>query len=598
MQSFANIGRRVSALTALLALGACAEQNAPAPVAPVLPGVSAIPTQYRGAAFIMDVSSTRRTVRITAPSSSINSRLNPNVLAGDANYSLLGGDAIELLTSNFQAGALGAVAPNKILITFDMQILNKLAGLRLDTPTFPTPPSGVTGVQAFPFEISVTSSAGSVGSSGNEVVVTTPRGGVVEPSSDWGNLPLGDGNNHNFFNDVGCTATSNDCFRYEPFAAIGPQGTSAAQRVGFLIDPTVGDFRAKIIVAADLAPAVAAAPGTVDGTVTSNIGPVSGATISVTGGFSGASSATGTYSIGSVTSGPNKTVSISNLPAGCTANQASFTNLTVPAAGTLTQNFVLTCAVPTGGITGTITKQQDGSALVGVSVVVTPNAGAALAAVTTAANGGYNRAAVPTIPNNGAITLSNLPAGCVNAGPYTYTGLTTGGLVRDIVVSCPPAPVTYALTGTWTTTGTLPGARTARLTFAVNMGSAPGNPTINGTAADELAGITIGANYNGTLLTFANRSGLLDPPFDLGIAGTVGGGTANATTTIAVTSGSGGTQAGAFTLVSLNFTIPAGTPSGTSITPTITVNQALAGVGGASNVTSSFTVSVPALIVP
>lgn len=597
MHSFASIGRRVAAVTAIAFLGACADTGSDAPVAPVLPGTPAIPTQYRGAAFIMDVSATKKTVKVSAPSASINSRLNPNVLGGDAQYSLLGGDAIDLITSNFQAGALGAVAPNKILITFDLQILNKLTGLQLTTPTFPTPPSGVTGITAFPFEISVTTTAGGVGSVGNEIIVTTPRGGVVTPSDDWGELPMGDGNYHNFFNDVGCLATSNDCFRYEPFAPIGSQQTSASQRVGFLIDPTVGDFRAKIIVAADLAPTVVAAPGTVAGTVTSNVpGTVTGVQINVTGGFSATVAANGTYSIANVPSGPNKTVSISNLPAGCTASPASLTGQTVPAAATLTANFALTCNVPTGGLTGTITKLQDGSALAGVGVVVTPTGGSALASVTTAANGGFNRSNVPTIPNDGGITLSGLPAGCINASPYAYTGLTTGGLVRNIVVDCPPAPVGYSLTGTWAIANAGPTGRQARLTFAVDMGSAPGNPLINGTAADELAGITIGATYNGTQLVFSSRTALLDPPFDLGVAGTVNAGTAAATTTIAVTSTTAGTQSGQFNLVTLVFNIPAGFTG--TVPVSVNVNQALAGVGGASNITSSFTVTVPSLIVP
>jgi hypothetical protein len=79
----------------------------------------------------------------------------------------------------------------------------------ISASTFPTPPSGVIGVQAFPFEISVTTTSGSVGSNGNEVVVSSPRYGAVVPSSDWGNLPIGDGNFHNFFKSkVICVSTT------------------------------------------------------------------------------------------------------------------------------------------------------------------------------------------------------------------------------------------------------------------------------------------------------------------------------------------------------------------------------------------------------
>lgn len=602
MRFSAALGRRVAAMASVILLGACASDSTPSLVAPILPGNPAIPSQFRGAAFIMDVSATRKTVRVTAPSASINSPVNANLLSGDVQYSLLGGDAVEILTSNFQASAVGAVEPGKVNITFDMQILNKLDGLQLSTPTFPTPPSGVTGVQAFPFEISVTTTSGGVTSNGNEIVVVSPRFGAVVPSSDWGNLPIGDGNFHNFFNDVGCTATANDCFRYEPFAPIAPLNTSANQRVGFSIDPTVGDFRVRILVAADLVPTVTAAPGTVAGTVTSNIGPIAGALISVSGGFSGSSNPAGAYSISGVASGANRTVSISNLPSGCTANQASFANQTVPAAASLAINFVVTCLVPTGNVIGTITAQQGGLALANVSVVVTPTGGAALATVTTAANGSFIRTGVPTIPAMGGITLSGLPAGCVNESPYSYTGHTTAGTTRNIVVDCPPPPVTYPLTGTWAIVNTGTTGREAQLTVAINMGSAPGNPLINGTNADEFAGIVINVGYNGTQLVSVGRT-LLSPPdangeptFGLFANGFANPGTANTIQTIALTSVAGLTLPGNLQLMRLRYSIATGF-SGT-VTPTMTVNQALAGVQGLSNITSSVVVTIPALIVP
>jgi hypothetical protein len=599
MSSFTNFGRRIATTAAtatMMVLGACAGET-PASVAPVLPSNPGVPAQYRGAAFIMDVSALKKTVKVTAPAAGVASKTaSLNLLGGEPQMSLLGGDAVDLTTSNFSAGAVGAVVPGKVLITFDLQVNNKLDGYQLTTPTFPTPPAGVTGVQAFPFEITVTTTAGGVGTVGNEIVVASPRFGVVVPSSDWGNLPLGDGDFHNFFNDTGCTSTANDCYRYEPFAPIAPLNSSAAQRVGFLIDPTVGDFRVKLILAADLQPTVTAAPGTVAGTVTSNIGPVQGATISVTGGFSGSSAANGTFSITGVASGNNKTVSIGNLPSGCSASPASYSSLTVPAAGTLTQNFSVTCAVPTGNVLGTITSVQ-GANLSGVNVVVTPTSGAALAAVTTSSTGAYTRTLVPTFPTTGTVTLSNLPAGCVNAGPYAYTGHTTAGTTKDIVVNCPPAPTTYPLTGVWgaiTNTGTT--GRQVTLTFSINMGSAPGSATINGTAADELAGISFSAAYNGLGLDYISRTLTgAGGEFDLGVVNEIGQGTAGAQANVAIGSTSGLTITGSQSLIRLTFNIATGF-SGT-ITPVVTVSEALA-TTSLINVTSSVTVSVPAITIP
>jgi hypothetical protein len=101
-------------------------------------------------------------------------------------------------------------------------------------------------VEAFPLEVSVLTTAGRVGVSGSEINVTAPRSGVAVASADWDGAP------HNFFNDVGCNASSNDCFRFEPFGILEPQTSSARRKVGFLLDPTVGDLRVRVILAADL----------------------------------------------------------------------------------------------------------------------------------------------------------------------------------------------------------------------------------------------------------------------------------------------------------------------------------------------------------
>jgi len=508
---------------------------------------------------------------------------------------LLGGDVIEIVTSNFQAGAVGAVEPGKVHVTFDMQIINKISGYELTTPTFPTPPSGVQGVQAFPFEISVTSTAGSVSSSGNEVVVTSPRYGQVVPSSEWGQLPLGDGNFHNFFNAGTCTATSSDCFRYEPFATIAQQGSSAPQRVGFMIDPTVGDFRAKIIIAADLRNVVIPARGKVGGTVTSNIGPVNGATITVTGGATATSDATGAYLTDSIASGPNKTVSISNLPSGCVANQASFPAQTIPAAGTLTVNFAVTCQVPVGTVSGTITKSYNSAAATGVKVVVTPTSGAAMPEVTTGANGAYTVSNVPTFPTTGTITLTNIPSGCTNPGPISYSGHSTSGTTKDIVLTCVEPPFEYPVTGTWTVVNGGPTGRQAQIVLAIDMGSAPGDLTIAGSNADPLAGITFQLGYDGTKLAYASRSLLSPDEFDLGVAGNSGVGTATATTSIAIGSGSGLTKTGNFQLVRLTFNIASGV---TGVVPvTTTVTEALA-TTSLTVITSKVTLNIATLNIP
>jgi hypothetical protein len=242
----------VVVLLALALLPGCSPVNAVS-TEPLLPGNSTYSAQFRNSAFILDVSTLKRTVKVSPPLVAFANSGGAAMSASNgglpgAQFSLLGTDVIDVSVSNYVAGAIGVVVPGKILITFDLTLHNRLNGIRLITPTFPTPPAGVTGVQAFPFEVSVFTTAGGVGTIGNEILVTSPRYGTVIPSNHWDGAP------HSFFNDTDCTTGSNDCFRYEPFGSIEARGSSQARQVGFLVDPTVGDLRVRLIVAANVQP--------------------------------------------------------------------------------------------------------------------------------------------------------------------------------------------------------------------------------------------------------------------------------------------------------------------------------------------------------
>jgi hypothetical protein len=577
MFSFTTLLRRAAALTTaatMVAMAACSDKAA-APVDPVLPGNPPIPAQYRGAAFLMDVSALRKTVRITAPNATIAAplaNLSLGVHSGPQ-YSLLGGDVIDLSTSNFQAGAVGASVPGKVLITFDLTINNRLSGIRLITPTFPTPPSGVTGVQAFPFEITVTTTSGGVTGSGNEVIVQSPRFGAVVPSDNW------NGNFHNFFNDAACAVTDNDCFRYESFGPIEPLGSSSTQQVGFLIDPTVGDFRVKVILAADLENGVAPTPGSVSGTVTSpQLGNISGATVNVSGGFSGTTAASGAYSISGVATG-SRTVSVTNLPSGCVAPASQ--NITVATGAASTVNFVVTCTVPTGSISGTITSSLGGG-LVGVGVIATPTGGAATPTVNTTAGGAYTIANVPALSATGAITLTNLPSNCTAPAPLSYSGFTTAGLTgQNIVVTCTPPPASYPVSleyGPITNTG--PTGRQVQIRVRWNVG------------ALEAVGLEFGIGFNGTQLAFASRQ--FTSTFDFGAQSVSGAGTAAAVLSAGYGAVSPAFETGSFQVVAFTFNIATGFSG--SITPTLTISGATRN-GGAAIPLAQVPVTPPAAIV-
>src|SRR5262249_39069940 len=149
---------------------------------------------------------------------------------GDVEMSLVGGDVVTLTSSNFVASAVGAFTPGKVRVTFNINVTNKLNGVQLIGPTvFPAAPAGTTGPLLFPYDIAVavTSGGTATGGQGNDIIVTLPSYGLVAPSTDWDGAP------HNFFNDTGCPAGSNDCYRWEEFPGpIFPGSTTIAKSVG------------------------------------------------------------------------------------------------------------------------------------------------------------------------------------------------------------------------------------------------------------------------------------------------------------------------------------------------------------------------------
>ncbi len=580
MFSFSTLVRRAAALTTtatMVALAACSD-TASAPVAPVLPGNPPIPAQYRGAAFVFNVNAGRKTVTVTNPTAStINSPLSAasrNISMGDGrNMSLLGADVIDISTSNFNASAVGAFIPGKVRITFDVTINNRLQGIKLITPTFPTPPAGVTGVQAFPFEITVTTTSGGVGqgSTTNEIVVSSPRFGVVVPSTNW------NGNPHNFFNDSNCLPSDNDCFRYESFGSIDPLASSSTQQVGFDIDPTVGDFRVKVILAADLENAGVIPPGTVSGTVTSPSGvSLAGATVNVSGGFSAVVAANGSYTVPGVATG-SRIISVTGLPSFCVTPATQ--NVTVASAGTATANFTaIVCNVPTGSIAGTVTSSLGGG-IANVSITATPTGGAATTAVTTAATtGAFSIANVPALVGTGVLTLSNVPANCTNPGPIAYTGFTTAGLTgQGIVLTCTPPPAQYPVSLTYgAITNTGPTGRQVKITVRWD---------VQALQAVALQG-TIGVGPN---LTFQSRQ--FTSTFDFGSQNF----SANSLN-FAYGAVSPNFETGAFDVVAFTFNIPTGFSG--QITPTLTITAASrqGGTPAQNNILSQTVITAPAAI--
>jgi hypothetical protein len=526
LRRFGGQARRVplASCLAVVALVASACSSDKPGTGPVIPGNPPHNPEVTRAAFLAAVNLRDRTVTITPPSITT---ANGQHLRTEGDHaganSLVGGDVVTLTTSNFHASAVGAFTPGKVRVTFDINVTNKLTGVQLIGPTvFPAPPAGTTGPLLFPYDIAVavTSGGSATGGQGNDVIITLPSYGVVAPSTDWDGAP------HNFFNDTGCPAGANDCYRYEEYAGpITPGSTTTAKTVGFDIDPTVGQFTARLIIAADLQNSGPAPVGTIAGSVSSPaLGNLNGVTVSATAGvttLTGTTAGAGAYSIANVPTGPASVAITAGLPAGCTNPGPQSTTVTNGATSTV--NFTVTCPTPSGTVNGQITFTGATPSPTGISVVVTPTGGAAQPAVNPNAGGQYSRSNVPVGTGAGSVALSNLPSGCTNPGPGSYTGLTSGGTQTvNFTIACTPPPAGYNFSQSFSAvTG---GATT--LTFSIDM-STFNDPAVNGANPDDISVIQGSFTYNASRLTLVSCSavagqGLNSSTFNTSTAGTVG----------------------------------------------------------------------------
>jgi len=492
---------RVLAALAALVIGAC--EPTANNYGPVLPPPPPDNPQLTKASFIFYVNTQTHQIQIAAPNGTVAASPQQAGGPGSPSYSLIAGDGITLTASNYFASTVGQFSPGKIRVRFDLSITNKLSSVQLITPTLPPAPPGVTGVLLFPFatHVTVTSGGVSVGGAGDSVIVELPNTGQVAPSTDWDGAP------YNFFNDADCAATgANDCYRYEAFTApIAAGATTTSRTIGFDLDPTVANFSAKIIVAADLQNSGPAPTGTISGSVTSpQRGALSGVTVTANvGGFTGTTSGTGAYTIPNVTTG-SKTVSLSGLPTGCT-DPGSQVIIVNPSA-TTTLNFTVTCTAPSGTVNGTISRTGTASPSLDGTVVTATPAAAGTSPASMTLTGGALTYSIPAVQigtgtgaGNGSVALSNLPAGCTTAAG-TYTGLTLGGTQTvNFTVNCVPPPAFYQYNAVW---GTIAGG-SVTLTLSFDP-STLNDPAINGTGADDFNTLQASFTYSPTRLTFSS----------------------------------------------------------------------------------------------
>jgi hypothetical protein len=469
-----RVGRfEVAAIVAVaIGISACSGQGDSLVEPPTIPGDPPLNPAFKAAAFIVDVDTRGKRIKITAPARGVSAAPSAEGGLGGPSLSLVGGDVVELTASGYDAPLPGAPCQgttisqaNKICVTFDISVRNVLSGVELIGPTvFPAAPAGTTGPLLFPFEQLVTTTSGGVstGGQGNDIIVELPNRGMVEANGIWDGAP------HNFFNDALCAASDNDCFRWEEYPSpIAGGFTVGPRRVGFFIDPTVGNFRSRMLVAADLRNSGGGGPttGTILGQLTTT---VSGVTISGTvsinpGSFSGPVTG-GAFSVAGVTSG-TKTVTFT-LSNGCTAGP--LTGVVLNPGATLDLGNIATtgCTPPAGGNVRGLINSSLGGPLSGVTVTLTPTSGAGGSDVTDA-GATFNYDIAVALGASGTAAITAVPSGCTlptTPGLGSYNITSSGQIVTLSPVTVTCAPPANAINGTWSQTAT-----SATLELRVNI---------------------------------------------------------------------------------------------------------------------------------
>jgi sugar lactone lactonase YvrE len=275
---------------------------------------------------------------------------------------------------------------------------------------------------------------------------------------------------------------------------------------------------------------------------------------------------------------------------------------------------------PSGVIVGSVSSSL-GGALSGVSLVVTPTGGKAMALVTSGSTGTFRVIDVPAVTGSGAIAVSGVPVNCTAPSTVGYTGLfADDSVIVPIVVPC--VPVTGSITGSITNSlgGGIPGASvtvtpTGGTALAAVVSSSAGAYTVSsvlvGDGAGAVAVSSLPSNcttpsptaYSG--LTFRGsvtvNITVTCTPLTGTVSGTVtsslGGGIANANVTVTPSAGSAAPAVTTSGTGAYAVTVPVGAGSGSVAVSSLPTNctapspVAYSGLTSGKTVTANVTVT-------
>ena len=225
-------------------------------------------------------------------------------------------------------------------------------------------------------------------------------------------------------------------------------------------------------------------PTTGDLTVTTSTSGASpdpdGYTVTVDGTASQPISNSGSVTFNALSAGSH-TVALSGVAANCAVTGGTSQNVTVPAAGTATAAFTITCAALTGSLTVTTTTTGQNAP---TSYTVTVDGGQSR---TIAANGGTTTYTGLSATDH-TVALTDVPANCTASGGASKTVTVTAGGTASapFTISC------TALTGSVTATTTTSGPdQPSGYTVAVSGG---GSQSIGASGSVTFPGLSTGSH--------------------------------------------------------------------------------------------------------